>query len=137
MKVTVHKDQYEPGRPVMQQDLYHMGTPIGKDLMILRKKHTGEEQPYLILVNEKTGESVRIQIDDQDYTNPTQMFVFSCRGVRNVVVQAVTAVTAQTKLERFVEERPLMPRISEWQLIKILGHLDPDLGIWSMDVPEQ
>lgn len=72
MLADVRRDRYVPGVPVMQQDSYHMGTIIGKDLIILHKRFTNEEQPYLIIVNERTGESVHILTTDGDSSTKTE-----------------------------------------------------------------
>ena len=45
-------------------DLSHMGTPIGKDLMLMHSNHNTEECKYLIFVNTKTGKRFRLELDE-------------------------------------------------------------------------
>lgn len=60
MKVTLKKvEKIAPGNPFLS-DLFNMGQPIGKDLMLMFKNHPDEDCHYLILVDTKTGERVRI-----------------------------------------------------------------------------
>jgi len=62
MKVTLKKvESIAPGNPFLS-DLFNMGQPIGKDLMIMFKNHPDEPCPYLILVDTKTGERAKIDI---------------------------------------------------------------------------
>lgn len=45
------------------QDIYNMGTPFGKDLVLMHKHHATDECTYIILVNTRTGERVKLEID--------------------------------------------------------------------------
>ena len=41
-------------------DAYHMGMQFGKNVMIMMANHAGEPAQYMILVNMRTGERVKI-----------------------------------------------------------------------------
>jgi hypothetical protein len=45
--------------------LWHMGTPIGKDLMIMHMNHTEYSCKDIILVNPETGERYKLDIKDE------------------------------------------------------------------------
>ena len=57
--------QYKPNTNPMLQDLYHMGQRMGKNVDLLFSTHASEEMKYLIVVNTKTGESIRIEFKDE------------------------------------------------------------------------
>lgn len=59
MKIT-QMESIPPGDNPFRHDFFNMGTPIGKDLMIMHGNHTNEVAEYLILVNTKTGERFRV-----------------------------------------------------------------------------
>lgn len=59
IEVKVHLD-YEPETNPLQQDGYHMGHRIGKSQYMLFHSHATEEAQYVIIVNERTGESVKV-----------------------------------------------------------------------------
>lgn len=42
------------------QDAYHMGTYLGKNVCVMYPNHSTEECPYLIIVNTRTGERLKI-----------------------------------------------------------------------------
>jgi hypothetical protein len=44
-------------------DSFHMGTPIGKDLLMMHANHPSEEMNYFILVDTKTGERFKFTIE--------------------------------------------------------------------------
>lgn len=50
-----------PGNPYLS-DPYHMGEAMGKDFYIMMENHDSECCPYLILVNTKTGQRVKIDL---------------------------------------------------------------------------
>ena len=52
-----------PGNPFLH-DLYHMGTDIGKNCVVMYSKYSHEEQPYIIIINPTTGERIRIIFND-------------------------------------------------------------------------
>jgi hypothetical protein len=64
MKVTVEtiKPQTPNTNPFLE-DQYHMGNQIGKNLWLMYPNHPDEVCKYLILVDEVSGERVRINID--------------------------------------------------------------------------
>lgn len=63
MKVQ-HIESIPAGNP-FQHDLYHMGTRLGTNCMVMYGKHDNKEQPYIIIVNTKTGERVQINLNEQ------------------------------------------------------------------------
>jgi hypothetical protein len=42
------------------QDFYHMGTRIGKNVMVMMPNHDSQECNYLIVVNMRTGERKKL-----------------------------------------------------------------------------
>lgn len=46
-------------------DAYNMGRYIGKNLLLMQGNHDNEECKYIILVNQKTGERVRLIFEDR------------------------------------------------------------------------
>jgi len=58
MKIE-HLKSIEPGNPY-KSDLYHMGTQIGKNVIVMYANHTSEQQDYIIIVNPETGERIKI-----------------------------------------------------------------------------
>ncbi len=43
-------------------DLYHMGTTLGTNVIVMYPNHPSEEMKYLIIVNVVTGERMRVSI---------------------------------------------------------------------------
>ena len=63
MEITIRKmDSIAPGNPFLSDDC-NMGQPIGKDLMLMYGNHSTQDCHYLILVDTKTGDRVRINIE--------------------------------------------------------------------------
>jgi len=58
MEIVPMEDCPTPENPLLS-DAYHMGTPMGRNTMILHPHHSGEEAEYLILVN-KHGKQIKI-----------------------------------------------------------------------------
>lgn len=48
-----------------RSDNYHIGTPIGKNIVIMHPNFPKEYCKYIIIVNKKTGERVKINFDEQ------------------------------------------------------------------------
>lgn len=44
-------------------DSFHMGTRMGKDLIVMHANHTEEDCKYLIFCNTKTGERFRLEFE--------------------------------------------------------------------------
>ena len=57
-------ESFPAGANPFSIDLYNMGTPFGKDLILMHANHPNEECTYFNLVNTKTGERIRIEICD-------------------------------------------------------------------------
>lgn len=68
-------DNILPGNPFLS-DLFHVGTGIGKNVMIMHRCLSGKErEKYIIVVNTETGERVLIRFDDDanlDHANVIQ-----------------------------------------------------------------
>lgn len=47
-------------------DAFHMGTRLGKDLMVMHANHDTEDCKYLIFVNTKTGERFRMEFEGSE-----------------------------------------------------------------------
>jgi hypothetical protein len=54
-----------PGSNPFVFDLHNMGEQIGNGLMLMFGNHPGEPCKYLILVDIKSGERVRLQIEQE------------------------------------------------------------------------
>jgi hypothetical protein len=63
MKVDVNVLESFPDDDLFHHDEYNMGHQIGKDLWLMYKNHDTEICGYLILVDQKTGQRVQIDID--------------------------------------------------------------------------
>lgn len=59
---TKQIDSIEPGNPFLS-DLYHMGSSIGSNVVVMYGQHTRERQPYIIVCNTETGERLQIDFD--------------------------------------------------------------------------
>lgn len=59
-------DPFPPGANPFYYDAYHMGTQIGKDLLLMHRNHVEEECKYLIFVNNKTGERFRMEFEGSE-----------------------------------------------------------------------
>jgi hypothetical protein len=53
-------DPIPPGSNPFNHDFFNMGTPIGTNVMIMYGATEKEEAKYIIVVNLKTGERLRI-----------------------------------------------------------------------------
>lgn len=51
---------FPAGQNPFCHDSYHMGIPIGKNVMVMMPNHSTENCPYLIIVNVETGERIQI-----------------------------------------------------------------------------
>lgn len=47
-----------------RQDLFHMGTKLGSNVTILHRNFDSQEAKYLIIVNTKTGERMKLEFED-------------------------------------------------------------------------
>lgn len=45
-------------------DSYHMGLDVGIDLVMMLENHASEKMDYFILVNTRTGERVKVIIEE-------------------------------------------------------------------------
>jgi len=53
---------FPPNTNAFHNDAYHMGTVIGTNCTILYEQHSNKEQDYIIVVNTKTGEKLKINL---------------------------------------------------------------------------
>ena len=58
--------QYEAGVNLMQQDAYHMGSRMGSNVMVLFDTFPSDNMDYLIVVNTRTGQSVKLTFQDPE-----------------------------------------------------------------------
>ena len=61
-------DPFPPNTNPFLCDAFHMGTPIGSNVMVMMGNHSGERCPYLIVINVETGERVRIIFEESGAT---------------------------------------------------------------------
>lgn len=62
-------DNIEPGNP-FHSDLFHVGTKIGTNCMIMHRSLSEKErEKYIIVVNMETGERVLIRFDEDANLN--------------------------------------------------------------------
>ena len=52
-----------PNSNPFYHDLFHMGTRLGKNCVIMHENHTTEECKYLIIVNTITGERTKVELN--------------------------------------------------------------------------
>ena len=62
MKVSIGP-KFNPSENLLEQDLYHMLTPMGMNVAILHATHPSERAKYLILVDTTTGSSLRVEFE--------------------------------------------------------------------------
>lgn len=55
---------FPAGNP-FHHDLFRMGQEVGSNVMVMFEKHTHEEQPYIIVVNTKTGERLKLTFEEE------------------------------------------------------------------------
>lgn len=55
---------------IFEQDAYHMGTRMGKNVMILHPNHDSEICKYLIIVDITTGESKKVSFEKAEEVKP-------------------------------------------------------------------
>jgi hypothetical protein len=58
--------QFETNLNIMHQDLFHMGQPVGNNGYMLFHAHQTEEARYVVIVNKKTGESVKVIFNPEE-----------------------------------------------------------------------
>ena len=66
MKIETLKPMVKSENEILNpftQDMYHMGTNIGSNVVVMMKNHVEEECKYLIVVDCKTGERVKISFE--------------------------------------------------------------------------
>lgn len=56
--------QYDPDVNLMAQDLFHMAQKIGSNVTIMFATHPHMEMKYLIVVDTRTGGSIRIDFPE-------------------------------------------------------------------------
>lgn len=57
---VVEMSKFGVGVNPYRVDTYHMGQNIGKNVTIMYANHSGEKCDYVILINNETGERVKI-----------------------------------------------------------------------------
>jgi hypothetical protein len=63
MKITELSKFKENVNP-FEQDAYHMGTYIGKNCLVMYANHDDKECNYLIVIDIKTGERIRVDLNE-------------------------------------------------------------------------
>lgn len=56
----VKMESFPAGENPFNHNLFHMGTRIAKDVIIMHPNHPGEETKYFIIMHVKTGEQVKV-----------------------------------------------------------------------------
>lgn len=57
---TEKLDSFPPNSNPFHHDAYHMGTQIGSNCTIMHPNHSNKECDYIIVINTKTGERLKI-----------------------------------------------------------------------------
>jgi len=68
---TEEMPSFPPNSNPFNHDLFHMGTKLGNNCMIMHSNHTTEKCDYLIIVNTVTGERLRVALDNVKDLTPT------------------------------------------------------------------
>lgn len=58
------KEPFPPHSNPFQHDYFHMGTPIGNNIMIMHRAHNHQKADYMIIVNIETGERIILYFND-------------------------------------------------------------------------
>lgn len=58
--ITLAMDSIPAGDNVFLHDVYHMGTRVAKNVIIMHATHNTEVAKYVIIVNEATGERMKV-----------------------------------------------------------------------------
>lgn len=94
-------DNIAPGNP-FHSDLFHVGTGIGTNVMIMHRSLSGKEyEKYIIVVNTETGERVLIRFDEDanlDVANAVQSIKEEKEGGGGATFHTET-LTPRTKEE--------------------------------------
>lgn len=61
----------------MAFDAYHMGTQMGRNVMVMQENHASERCNYLIIVNIKTGERLLVSFDQDNGPSSASLIVNS------------------------------------------------------------
>ena len=66
-----------PGSNPLQSDHFHIGTMIGKDLMVLHKCGPDEHTEYVILCHIPTGMKIKVVLPEFDFSKVDLGVVFN------------------------------------------------------------
>lgn len=58
-------ESFPPESNPFNHDAYHMGATIGTNVTVMMKNFQTEECPYLIVINHKIGERIKITFTEQ------------------------------------------------------------------------
>jgi hypothetical protein len=53
-------ESFPPGENPFLYDFYHIGEQLGENVWVMFNNQLHEETPYVILVNQRTGERIKI-----------------------------------------------------------------------------
>lgn len=62
---TTRLPDFPPGSNPFEYDMYHMGIPVGRNIIIMMGNHDNEICDYLIVVNTETGERIRVEFSEK------------------------------------------------------------------------
>jgi hypothetical protein len=62
MIITEKLDRFPAGNP-FDHDLYHMGTSVGNNILVMMSVHSTQRAKYLIICNKETGERLMVRFD--------------------------------------------------------------------------
>lgn len=61
---VVKLESIPPGSNPYLSDMFNMGTPMGKDILVMHKNHQNEDMEWMILVQRSTGKRLVINIKE-------------------------------------------------------------------------
>lgn len=64
------KEPFPPHSNPFRYDYFHMGTPIGNNIMIMHRVHDNQKAEYIIVVNIETGERIGLIFNDDAMMMP-------------------------------------------------------------------
>lgn len=54
------KEPIKPNSNPYKADSFHMGLDVGVNAMIMFSEHTHRHQPYIIVIDKRTGERIKV-----------------------------------------------------------------------------
>lgn len=70
MRITTEKlESFPANSNPYHHDIYNMGQDLGENLHMMFGNHATEKCKYIILIDTKTGERTRINIEQEEMSN--------------------------------------------------------------------